>query len=320
MGKKSLMVTIQKNFPNLKHLYISLGSFQEVANSMKSNKPELFEGYMESSIWTAACHALKGRRNIPGLISQEEFDKIKTTQSNPSKKILAAQKQISSKIRAKRTRKGNIKRGLLDWELDDRADFFLSLRDGGKYLLTNGFPNYAEISNIMNERYNPGKIVYNCSNLSNYSSRCDKSFEKRIVDWKKNYSFMGSEFSLEHIALFYMGRREVQLFGKGNGIGSYKEAIKYLERKFPDLEGIINYDSFSKIARKAKKSLDFNSEYERMLEVMRGGDNKDKIYLESKTNSVDDLNKLDKLISRCDLWYIDIGQKPEKHKYIELVE
>ncbi len=125
------MITIQKNFPNLKQLYINLRSFEEVANSMKSKKPELFKGYKESSIWTAACHALKGRRNKPGLISQEEFDKIKTTQSNPSKKIIAAQKQISSKTRAKRTRIGNTTRGLLDWELGDRAEYFLSLRDGG---------------------------------------------------------------------------------------------------------------------------------------------------------------------------------------------
>jgi hypothetical protein len=273
MGKKYLVQKlIKEHFPGLVSIYTGTPetTLNDVARHVMETMPEVFEKYSSETMRTYCAHAIGGcGEDFIGLISKLEYNKIKINCGTHTQKVKDGISKISYETRVKCALKGVIARGEIPWTSEEGDEYF-KLRKNSEFLNKDSeLPCYKLIIDRLNDNYHGGEnIRTRCSLDSFYQKHKNEDDSVSRVDWRMKVPFMGGEFSLGHVALFYQNRRAVEIGSKNKHMGTVCEAKKYLEKKYSGICSEINYSSMTKALRKIKKNSDFyNSEFERMLSL-----------------------------------------------------
>ncbi len=164
-----------------------------------------------------------------------------------------------------------------DGEVGDWAKYLLS-----RYGRNKGYCD--ENANFLNGECFSGEDKLDGKKVAGFYARNDLNslditdtvieLPKKKSEFKKSLylsdvKFMGEDFPLVHVGLFYTCRRSVVLSRENSQVvGTYREALSYLSRKYPDLESKLNFNTFRQIAINAKTSDSYPKSYSRMLKII----------------------------------------------------
>lgn len=134
------------------------------------------------------------------------------------------------------------------------------------YVKLSGFfdqPKTKKIIDDLERDFDNSNFKMDASNLDLES----KSKTTKVPLYLREVDFMGDKFPLIHVGLFYMGRRDVQLFNADGKKGTYEEAVNYLGKKYPNLEDKLTVGGFKKQINKHKDSQEFRNSYDKMINI-----------------------------------------------------